>query len=102
MKDKHVALYCRTSTNLQATGLEAQILALKKYCESHGITNFVVYSDEGVSGTKANRPALDRLMNSINEGSVTSVVVYSFSRFARSVKHLLEGLELFERNNVSF
>ena len=102
MEAKHVALYCRTSTNLQSTGLEAQALALRTYCQVHGITNFVVYADEGISGTKAHRPELDRLMAAVESGQVSSVIVYSFSRFARSVTHLLEGLQKFDQSGVSF
>jgi DNA invertase Pin-like site-specific DNA recombinase len=33
---------------------------------------------------------------------VSSVIVYSFSRFARSVTHLLEGLQKFDTQDVSF
>lgn len=102
IQEKQVALYCRTSTSLQSTGLEAQILALKTYCVSHGIKNYVVYADEGISGTKSSRPELDHLMQAVATGQVSSVIVYSFSRFARSVTHLLEGLQKFDQCNVSF
>lgn len=102
MKAQHTALYCRTSTNLQSTGLEAQSLALRTYCKANGISNYKVYADEGVSGTKASRPSLDRLMAAVDSGEVSAVVVYSFSRFARSVTHLLEGLQRFDEHNVSF
>lgn len=87
---------------MQSTGLEAQVLALKAYCKAHCIESFEVYSDEGISGTKANRPELDRLMAAVECGEVSSVIVYSFSRFARSVTHLLQGLQIFEQHNVSF
>lgn len=99
---KHVALYARTSTSVQTTGLEAQIRALKTYCQSQGIDSFKVYSDEGVSGTKANRPQLDHLMTAVESGEISAVVVYSFSRFARSVTHLLQALHKFEQSHVSF
>jgi len=102
IETKHVALYCRTSTNIQTTGLEAQSLALRTYCQAHGLGPYVIYSDEGISGTKAHRPELDRLMASVDAGHVSSVIVYSFSRFARSVTHLLEGLNKFEAHAVSF
>lgn len=102
MDQKHVAIYARTSTSVQTTGLEAQVRALKTYCQSNGIGVFEVYSDEGVSGTKANRPELDRLMAAVERGEVSSVIVYSFSRFARSVTHLLKALQDFEQQDVSF
>jgi DNA invertase Pin-like site-specific DNA recombinase len=102
MEQKHTALYARTSTSTQATGLEAQIRALETYCQSNSIDNFQVYSDEGISGTKANRPELDRLMIAVERGELSSVIVYSFSRFARSVTHLLQALQKFEQSGVSF
>ncbi len=102
MESKRTALYARTSTSVQSTGLEAQIRALRTYCQSNGITGFEVYSDEGISGTKANRPELDRLMAAVERGEVSSVIVYSFSRFARSVTHLLQALQKFEECGVSF
>lgn len=102
MESKHIALYCRTSTNLQTTGLEAQALSLKTYCQSHGLSKYAVYADEGISGTKASRPELDRLMAAVENGEVSAVIVYSFSRFARSVTHLLQALQHFEKHDVSF
>lgn len=102
MKQKRVALYARTSTSTQSTGLEAQVRALNTYCETWGIANPELYSDEGVSGTKSSRPDLDRLMAAIERGEVSSVIVYSFSRFARSVTHLLQALKQFEQHGVAF
>lgn len=99
---KHIALYARTSTHLQASGLEAQISALKGYCAASQITNFRVYQDEGVSGSKTKRPALDQLMADAEADQISTVVVFSFSRFARSVSHLLSALEVFNRLNIAF
>lgn len=102
MEQKHIALYCRTSTLMQSTGLEAQARALKTYCDANGLNGYILYSDEGISGTKANRPELDRLMAAVGRGEVSSVIVYSFSRFARSVTHLLQALQKFDECGVSF
>lgn len=102
MDRRRVALYARTSTLMQSTGLEAQIRALKTYCERNGIENYTIYADEGISGTKANRPQLDQLILAVENGDVGAVVVYSFSRFARSVTHLLQALQKFDQSKVSF
>ncbi|MBH46586.1 MAG: hypothetical protein CME71_00285 [Halobacteriovorax sp.] len=100
--EKKVGLYLRTSTDRQQTGLEAQKRALLEYCKRNNISNFLVYSDSGVSGTKESRPSLNSLMNDIEGGKIKSVVVYSFSRFARSVSHLMQAMELFKKLNVDF
>jgi len=95
-------LYCRVSTNDQKFGLESQIRTLKEYCEKNKYTNFELYTDEGISGAKSSRPSLDRMMNLVEQGKVERVIVYSFSRFARSVTHLLSALEKFKEKNVAF
>ncbi len=97
-----VAMYARVSTDQQTTGLESQVRILKDYCSRNDITNYEIFMDEGISGTKSSRPALDRMMVAVNEGEVNSVVVYSFSRFARSTTHLLNALQIFKSKSVSF
>lgn len=51
---------------------------------------------------KHSRPALDRMMNDVREGMIEKVIVYSFSRYARSVTHLLRALEEFKKLSVGF
>lgn len=100
--DKRVACYARVSTVDQSTGLESQMRVLKQYCESNNIANPEFFADEGISGTKASRPALDRMMSAVENDEVSAVVVYSFSRFARSTTHLLQALQVFKRKGVHF
>ena len=97
-----MALYARTSTIEQATGLESQVRVLRQYCEQNGIMNFELYTDGGISGTKASRPALDQMMLAVENDEISSVVVHSFSRFARSTTHLLNALTRFKEKGVHF
>lgn len=99
---KRTALYARVSTMDQSTGLESQVRVLRSYCESNQITNYEFFSDEGISGTKSSRPSLDRLIAAVENDEISSVVVYSFSRFARSTTHLLNALQVFKRKGVHF
>jgi len=99
---KKVALYCRVSTGNQSTGLEAQVRALRDYCSRNSISDYVIYEDENQSGVKQSRPSLDRMMRDVREGLIEKVIVYSFSRYARSVTHLLRALEEFRKVNVGF
>lgn len=102
MSQKRVACYCRVSTELQTGGMESQIRVLKTYCEQNNITEVEFYTDEGISGTKSSRPALDRMMSAVEKDEISSVVVYSFSRFARSTTHLLNALQIFKKKGVHF
>jgi DNA invertase Pin-like site-specific DNA recombinase len=99
---KKVALYCRVSTGNQSTGLEAQVRALREYCARNSISDYVIYEDENQSDVKQSRPTLDRMMKDVREGLIEKVIVYSFSRYARSVTHLLRALEEFRKMNVGF
>ncbi len=100
--EKRVACYCRVSTMDQSGGMESQARVLRQYCEQNNITNVEFFLDEGISGTKSSRPALDRMMAAVNSDEVSSVVVYSFSRFARSTTHLLYALQVFKKKGVHF
>ena len=55
-----VALYARVSTTDQST--DSQLLDLRRYVRERGWDVFKEYVDEGISGTKDSRPALNELM----------------------------------------
>ena len=97
-----IALYIRTSTNKQHTGNESQELALTNWLRVNNITNYKIYNDDGISGTKESRPALDQLWSDCHSGIITKVVVYSFSRFARSTAQLVTALNTFNDMKVAF
>lgn len=53
---------------------------------------------EKISGTKKNRPELDKLLSEISPGD--TIVIESLSRLGRSVKNLAELMEFFNDNNI--
>jgi len=101
-KNKKVFLYGRVSTDMQKNGLESQIRALKLFCEQNNLKHYELFTDEAISGAKISRPALNRMMDAIDRGEASQVVVFSFSRFARSTTHLLQALQKFKEKNVQF
>jgi DNA invertase Pin-like site-specific DNA recombinase len=58
--------------------------------------------DEGISGAKDRRPALDRLMADAHRRRFDLLVVWKFDRFARSVSHLLRALDTFRALGIDF
>jgi DNA invertase Pin-like site-specific DNA recombinase len=42
------------------------------------------------------------MMEAIRNGEASCLVVYSFSRFARSVTHMLQGLEELKKTSTNF
>jgi len=97
---KRVALYSRVSTTEQT--VENQRNDLRTYCTARGWDNVIEYSDMGISGTRERRPGLDRLMGDVKARRIDVVVVAAFDRFGRSVRHLVETLELFRHLDVEF
>lgn len=58
-----------------------------------------IYEDEGISGTVANRPGLDALLDTVSAGDV--VLVWKLDRLGRSARNLLELAELLKSKGVS-
>ncbi|MBK7844493.1 MAG: recombinase family protein [Bdellovibrionales bacterium] len=100
--NRFTALYARVSTLAQGSGLESQLNALETHCKRNSVESYRIYTDEGISGAKSSRPGLDKLMDDVRQGHISQVVVFSFSRFARSTKHLLLALEEFNSLGVRF
>jgi DNA invertase Pin-like site-specific DNA recombinase len=95
-----VAIYTRVSTNDQS--VQMQSFDLKGYCQQRGFEVYKEYSDQGVSGTKDKRPALDELMDDARKKKFDAVLCWRFDRIARSTKHLITALEEFRHLNIDF
>jgi DNA invertase Pin-like site-specific DNA recombinase len=77
-------------------------VALREYSAHRGFEIIEGYRDEGISGSKDSRPALDRLMKDARVRPFDVVIVARFDRFARSVSHLLRALEEFNHVGIDF
>ncbi len=93
-----VALYLRVSTADQTT--LNQELELNQFCKMQGFEVFKIYKDEGISGSKTTRPALDLMLQDMRKGCFESVVVWKFDRLGRSAQHLLQVLEEMKNKKV--
>jgi DNA invertase Pin-like site-specific DNA recombinase len=92
----------RISTKNHGQNTETQAVALRDYAAHRGFQIVEEYRDEGISGSKDSRPALDRLMKDARTRKFDVVIVARFDRFARSVSHLLRALEEFAHLGVDF
>jgi DNA invertase Pin-like site-specific DNA recombinase len=96
------AIYARVSTTNHGQDVSMQTRELRQFVEARGWSFVGDYVDEGVSGTKDKRPALDRLMSDAHKRKFDVVVCWRFDRFARSVSHLLRALETFNALGIAF
>ena len=102
MKSKRVAVYARVSTLNHGQDPEVQLHELRAYCERRGFEIIGEYVDKGVSGSREQRPALDKLMVVCRKRLVDAVVVYRYDRFARSLRQLVNALEEFNSLGIDF
>lgn len=102
-----LALYRRVSTDKQADAgysLDVQIEKLQAYAKTFSNVKEVrVYTDDGYSGSSLDRPGMKQMLEDIEAGVVTHVIVVKLDRLSRSQKdtlHLIEDVMI--PANVAF
>lgn len=102
-----LALYRRVSTDKQADegySLDVQYEKLHAYAATFSQVREVRdYTDDGYSGSSLDRPGMKRLIEDIEAGKITHVVVVKLDRLSRSQKdtlHLIEDVMI--PANVAF
>src|SRR5882762_4165853 len=96
-----VALYARVST-LNNQDPEMQLAELREYAGRRGWQIVEEFTDQGVSGCKESRPALNRLMADACRRRFDAVLVWKIDRFGRSLKHLVNALAELAALGVAF
>ena len=97
---KRVGLYMRVSTIDQHP--ETQLHDLRLFAAQRGLQIVHEYTDHGVSGIKARRPALDKMLDDAHRHRFDVLLVWSCDRLARSTKHLLQVLDELNGLGVQF
>ena len=95
------ASYARVSTR-NSQNPEMQLEELRAYCQRREWEIAGEYVDQGISGAREQRPALDRLLTDCRKRLVDAVIVYRYDRFARSLRQLVNALEEFRALGVDF
>lgn len=85
IKTKVVA-YCRFSSEGQREeSIDAQVRAIKEYCEKNNFTLIKIYKDEAISGTSTrDRESFLQLIEDSKDKIFSYVIVHKFDRFARN------------------
>ena len=101
------ALYCRLSrddgTDKESNSIENQKKLLTAYAKEHGFENVRIYVDDGYTGTNFNRPDFKRLIQDIEDGFVSTLIVKDMSRLGREYLETGKYTEVyFPSRNVRF
>jgi DNA invertase Pin-like site-specific DNA recombinase len=97
-----VALYARVSTLNGHQDPEMQLSELREYATRRALNIYEEYVDQGVSGSKESRPALNRLMTDAQKCKFDAVLVWKIDRFGRSLKHLVNSLADLSAYGIAF
>jgi site-specific DNA recombinase len=101
---ERAALYARVSTarQEQEKTVASQVEALSRAAEALGvaIASEHKYVDEGFSGSRLDRPGLDRLRDAAADGLIDVALVYCPDRLARSYIHQQVVLEELQKRGV--
>ena len=91
---------CQPAISNKKGPSSVQLRSVKQYIHEQGwcLLPDHQYIDDGVSGARLDRPALDRLRDIIKQGELDAVVILSPDRLARNYAHqwlLIEEIEKF-------
>ena len=86
--------YARVSTKDQNIGMQVEALT------AAGVDPANIYTDEGVSGKRANRPGLDAMLSKLRKGD--EVVVWRLDRLGRSMIHVAQLGAQFAEDGIGF
>lgn len=80
---KAVAYARYSSDNQREESIEAQLRAIKEYCEKENMQLIKIYADEAKSATTDQRPEFLNLINDSSMGLFSVVIVHKLDRFSR-------------------
>jgi len=95
-----VALYARVSTTEQ--DVMVQLAELRALAQARGSIVTAEYTDVGISGVKASRPGLDRMLRDAADKKFDVLLVWKIDRVGRSLANLLQVIEKLTAAGVGF
>lgn len=96
---QRAAIYGRVST-VTNQSTEMQVRDLRQLADRRGFEVMHEYLDEGFSGAKSSRPALDEMLADAKRGKFRILLVWKLDRLGRSLAHLVRLLEDLRACNV--
>lgn len=104
MQEKLTALYERLSHDDDLMGesnsISNQKQMLLEYAESHGLTPYIHFTDDGISGTRFDRPGFVSMMDAIKAGQIGTVIIKDMSRLGRDYLMVGQIQEMLRQKQV--
>ena len=102
--DKITPLYERLSRDDELQGesnsISNQKLMLEEYAQRNGLPNPTHFTDDGISGTRFDRPGFTAMMNEVEAGRVACIVIKDMSRLGRDYLKVGQIMEILRQKGV--
>lgn len=102
---KKVIGYTRVSTNKQSEkgySMKSQKIQIEDFCKRNDLILVGVLTDGGVSGSNNKQSTnYQKIMNMVETGEIDGVVVYTISRFGRSLIDSVNSVSVMDDNDVA-
>ena len=103
-KNKITPLYERLSRDDELQGesnsISNQKLMLEDYARRNGFPRPTHFTDDGISGTRFDRPGFNAMMEEVEAGHVEAIIVKDMSRLGRDYLKVGQIMELLRQKNV--
>ena len=103
-KAKIVLLYERLSRDDELQGesfsIQNQKSMLEAYARQNGFSRFKHFTDDGVSGTRFDRPGFMAMMEEVESGNVEAIIVKDMSRMGRDYLKVGQVMEILRQRGV--
>ncbi len=84
----------------ESNSIRNQKRILEEYATQQGFTNIVHFTDDGISGTRFDRPGFTAMMEMVENGNVGVVLIKDMSRFGRDYLQVGTYMEILRRAGV--
>ena len=102
--EKITALYERLSRDDELQGESNSIINQKKileeYASKNNLSNIIHFTDDGISGTQFDRPGFMEMMNGVNTGNISCIIVKDMSRLGRDYLKVGQCMEILRQKGV--
>ena len=104
VKNKITPLYERLSRDDELQGesnsISHQKQMLEEYARRNGFSRPTHFTDDGISGTRFDRPGFTAMMEEVEAGHVEAVIVKDMSRLGRDYLKVGQIMEILRQKNV--
>ena len=104
LKTKITPLYERLSRDDELNGdsfsIQNQKFMLEDYARRNGFPNPTHFTDDGISGTRFDRPGFTAMMEQVEAGNVEAIIVKDMSRLGRDYLKVGQVMEILRQRGV--